>query len=129
VRAGFSCMPCQEPDSKPTSEQWAEAIQLLLDSTVPERKDEFRRLWRQYDPIVSVIGPRAGFTMEGAGSEIYGVIQFSPKDLRLIWLIGFTSWRAVQAYSGLIFDKAAKEEVLDLAALELLEAENVAVER
>jgi hypothetical protein len=62
----------KELDCKSIEEQWTEAIQTLVDGTVPDRKNEFREIWQRYAPIVSIVLPRCGYTMQAIANETFG---------------------------------------------------------
>lgn len=66
---------------------------LILDA-VPERRDEIHTLWNRYEPIVSPIKSRPGFTVETLRS-----IELDPKIFHIAWLMGFSGWRAIETYA------------------------------
>ena len=67
----------------------------LLRGAVPERADEISGLWSQYGHAVEVAPSRKGVTMNANGKRI----QLDTKTIDLFWLLGFSSWRAIEVYA------------------------------
>ncbi|WP_032917870.1 phage exclusion protein Lit family protein [Mesorhizobium erdmanii] len=74
------------------------AILDLLRGAVPERDDEICSIWSQYAPIVEIVPDRPGVTMRATDKRI----QFSLKTIDLYWLLGFSAWKSIEAYSPAI---------------------------
>ncbi|HBO3911239.1 phage exclusion protein Lit family protein [Pseudomonas aeruginosa] len=83
----------------------------LLRGAVPERADEISGLWRQYGHAVEVAPSSKGVTMNADAKRI----QFDTKAIDFFWLLGFSSWRAIEVYApalvvatsrGIPFDQA-----------------------
>ena len=89
-------------------------------AVVPERAEELSEIWEKYEPEVRVLDEREGFTLEGGP---YQKIYVSPKDGRLLWLAAFVAWRAVEGFSGYIFEKLTIGGKLDLNAPDLRSSE------
>ena len=60
---------------------------------------ELKALWHQYSPQFVLTSDKSGFTME-AGA--FSSVIFTHKTLLQIWLLGFASWRAFEAYGGIL---------------------------
>jgi hypothetical protein len=74
------------------------AVDLLIRAAAPGRAPELRHEWG--DQINRVhLTDDPGFDI-GAW---FGLIQVTESALRQVWLLGFASWRAIQAYSGVIW--------------------------
>lgn len=74
------------------------AIDLLIRAAAPERAPELPHTWGDQ-------ANRAHLT-DGPGFDIgalFGLVQVTEGALRQLWLLGFASWRAIQAYSGVIW--------------------------
>lgn len=112
--------------SEPTEQEWIAAVLELLKGVIPEKQLDIETLWLKYSPRLRHIQSRVEFTLE---SGAFGSIQFSQKDLDLIWLIGFTSWQSIPAVSGMIVENALIQKSIDLEALGLKANEQVALNR
>lgn len=66
---------------------------------VPEREQEIRELWLQYDPKIFIARNKAGITL----TEKKRCISFDPKTMDVLWLIGFSGWKAIECYSPHVF--------------------------
>lgn len=67
----------------------------LLRGAVPERADEISGLWRQYGHVVEVAPSTKGVTMNADATRI----KFDTKTIDFFWLLGFSTWRAIEVYS------------------------------
>jgi Peptidase U49 len=67
----------------------------LLRGAVPERADEISGLWTKYAPAVEVAPSAAGTTMNANRHRV----RFDTKTIDLFWLLGFSAWRSIEAYS------------------------------
>jgi hypothetical protein len=67
----------------------------LLRGAVPERADEISGLWSQYGHAVEIAPSKKGVTMNANEKRI----QFDTKTIDLFWLLGFSSWRAIEVYA------------------------------
>ena len=83
----------------------------LLRGAVPERAGEISRLWRQYGPGVEVIPSSKGITMNADASRI----QFDTKTIDFFWLLGFSSWNAIEVYSPALVIATEQSMPLDRA--------------
>ena|SRR5215469_1701574 len=86
-----------------------EAIDQLIGTAVPERRDDLNALWRLYSPQFRLWSDRAGFVMQTG----CGAVCFTQRTLLQIWLLGFAAWRAVEAYADIIRTCAASRLVFD----------------
>jgi hypothetical protein len=89
-------------------------VDRLLRGAAPERADDLARLWGT--------GPdRVHLNDEGAFDigAFFEAIQASEITLREIWLLSFAAWRAIRAYSGVIWllAKAGRSFVRDEIAV------------
>lgn len=67
----------------------------LLRGAVPERADEISALWSQYGHAVEVAPSTKGVTMNADARRI----QVDTKTIDFFWLLGFSTWRAVEVYA------------------------------
>lgn len=67
----------------------------LLRGAVPERADEISGLWRRYGHAVEVAPSTKSVTMNADAARI----KFDTKTIDFFWLLGFSAWRAIEAYS------------------------------
>jgi hypothetical protein len=74
------------------------AVDFLIRAAAPERAPELPHTWGDQENRVHLIDNQ-GFDI-GAW---FGMIQVTEGTLRQLWLLGFASWRAIQAYSGVIW--------------------------
>lgn len=74
------------------------AVETLLNAAAPEQAEELTRLWGQHEDRVHLTD-KPSFDI-GAW---FGVVQATELTLEQVWLLGFASWRAIQAYSGVIW--------------------------
>lgn len=72
---------------------------MLFDS-LPERKRELNDIWERYAPKFSLSDDTQGFSIN-AGP--YGLILFTNRTMKAIWILGFTAWEAFSFYSVSIF--------------------------
>lgn len=71
---------------------------LLLQGAAPERYEEIKVHWGEQADRV-----RLQATEEFVLQHIFGTIQITPKTLEALWLTGFASWKAIEAYAGIIW--------------------------
>jgi Peptidase U49 len=74
------------------------AIDLLLAGVVPERVSELKQTWGEEADRVR-LQDGEGFLVQ----QVYGTIQVNELALKEIWFMGFVCWKAVQAYSGILW--------------------------
>jgi hypothetical protein len=72
-----------------------EGICDLILEAAPERRVELEKLWSEHAPQFVHASDRPGFYIE---SGAFGLVPFTPRTAGQIWLLGFASWRAFQAY-------------------------------
>ncbi len=77
-----------------------EEISRMIFATIPERKEELIAMYEKYNPFYREQPDMPGFMMEGGP---FGAIFFTHRTLMQIWMLGFTSWKAMMSYSGLLF--------------------------
>lgn len=105
-----------------------EIIQTLMKSAAPERAEEIDVLWMRYHPKVSVVANRSGTKLDATKDRI----EFDIKTMDVLWLIGFSGWRAIECYMPHILISAASGETLHESFkddLELPEIERAFIER
>ena len=83
----------------------------LLRGAVPERADDISGLWRQYGHAVEVAPSSKGVTMNADAKRI----QFDTKTIDLFWLLGFSSWRAIEVYAPALVVTTSSGMPLDQA--------------
>ena len=66
----------------------------LLKKTVPERVDELTVIWNRFS-VCRSSARKKGITMNANKERI----QLDNKTLRVVWLIGFSAWKAIECYS------------------------------
>jgi hypothetical protein len=71
------------------------AIHDLILEAAPERKKELGDLWEQFKPQFDHAADKPGFQIEGGA---FGLIPFTERTMGQVWLLGFASWRAFEAY-------------------------------
>jgi hypothetical protein len=49
--------------------------------------------------------------------QVYGTVQVNELALKLVWLVGFTAWKAVDAYSGILRALQIRRDAFDLSVL------------
>ena len=87
-------LTCTQIDPKP--------LLRLFKSTIPERKDELRRLWSELGAELYQFSPARGYRMQVRAH----MIEFDQKATALIWLLGFTSWDVFRTYADAIHEAA-----------------------
>ncbi|MBP0112793.1 phage exclusion protein Lit family protein [Bradyrhizobium vignae] len=70
---------------------------LLLQGAAPERYQEIKALWGERADRVRLLE-----TEEFLLQHIFGTVQTTARTLDAFWLAGFASWKAIEAYSGII---------------------------
>ena len=73
-------------------------VNLLLRGAAPERAGDLATLWGTGPDRVH-LNDASAFDI----GAIFGAIQATEITLREIWLLSFAAWRAIQAYSGVIW--------------------------
>jgi hypothetical protein len=69
-----------------------EAARRLFEGVVPERSDDLKALWNQYQPrfnLLTDVGPEGLFVM---GAGLYREVVFNHRALRAFWLASFIAW-------------------------------------
>lgn len=69
-----------------------EAARRLFEGVVPERSEDLRALWNQYQPRFNLLtdaGPEGLFVM---GAGLYREVVFNQRALRAFWLASFIAW-------------------------------------
>lgn len=79
-------------------------VDLLLRGAAPERAGDLAALWGTGADRVHLTDS-GGFDI----GAIFGVIGTTEITLREIWLLSFAAWRAIQAYSGIIWYLGQRE--------------------
>lgn len=69
-------------------------IDNLICGTAPERRDELRTFWNEYDPTFVCIEDRVGVTMRATGKRV----EFDHKTMAVFWVLGFAAWRAYELH-------------------------------
>jgi Peptidase U49 len=85
---------------------------LLLQGAAPERYQEIKAHWGERADRVRLLE-----TDEFLLQHIFGTVQTTAKTLNALWLAGFASWKAVEAYSGIIMLLAHGGMDFDLTAV------------
>ncbi len=76
---------------------------------IPERSHEIKELWSQHKPKVVIEQDKEGVRMR----EKKHCILFSPKDMDLFWLIGFSGWKAIECYSPHVVCASISRQSID----------------
>jgi hypothetical protein len=84
----------------------------LLQGAAPERYQEIKAHWGEQADRVRLLE-----TEEFLLQHIFGTVQITPKTLDALWLAGFASWKAVEAYAGIIWLLAQKGADFEPAVL------------
>ncbi len=105
---------------------WTDLIRNLIEETAPERRDDIGEMWATYQPRVLEVDGRSGVVMNADAKAI----RFARKDTQLIWLIGFSCWRAIETYApAALLADAGELPALKRADIDLPELEYAYVER
>ena len=99
----------------------SKAIDVLLEGVVPERVAELKATWGEQQDRVR-LQDGGGFLVH----QVYGTVQVNELALKLIWLIGFTAWRAVDAYAGILWALQITHQAFDPSALSSLSGQSEA---
>lgn len=83
-----------------------EAIIALMKGAVPEREADISALWARYNPDV-VLTHNSGHITLNANKDR---IELDNKTMEVLWLIGFSGWRAIECYAPLVKLSAAIEK-------------------
>src|SRR5260370_6672929 len=75
-----------------------EATVYLMKGVVPERSNEIDALWSKYAPALVLVEDVGRITLAADKNHI----EFDAKTMDVFWLIGFSSWRAIECYSPLV---------------------------
>jgi hypothetical protein len=67
----------------------------MIVESAPERRPELEDLWRQYSPTFMRASDKPGYQMEGGA---FRLILFTGRTTAQIWILGFATWRAFEAY-------------------------------
>jgi len=78
--------------SEPISREY---IERLLEGAAPERLEEMKKLWAEYNPQFFLADDGPGVQM----SALDNCITFDNKTLRIYWLLSFAGWKTVKCYS------------------------------
>lgn len=92
------------------------AVESVLVASAPERTDELRRLLSTFPHQIELAPDRAGFELE-AGP--FGLLVFTARTMRQIWLLSFAAWKAFVAYGAVVQVLQARGEPLDLRRTKL----------
>jgi len=80
-----------------------------MTEAVPERCDEIRQLWERYQPNVILAQDAHHITLNASKDRI----AFNAKTMEVFWLIGFSSWRAIECYAPHIITSAASGTAIE----------------
>lgn len=89
----------------------------LFEGVVPERLDELLDLVKANSAQFRRVGDKRGFNID---SGAYGVIQFTQRSLKQIWLFGFAGLYALHCYSGVAVLALCDSLKFDLAEIDEL---------
>src|SRR5487761_787208 len=78
--------------SEPISREYVER---LLEGAAPERLEDMKVLWTEYDPQFFVAEDHSGIKMATLGNRV----TFDNKTLAIYWLLSFAGWRTIECYS------------------------------
>jgi hypothetical protein len=98
----------------------------IILQAAPEREAEISSLWSRFDVEIRASEEESHFGLRGGS---FGKIWISGKDARLIWLISFSSWQAVEAFAGYVWEQIASGSEIDFDAIHLTTAEGDAFRR
>lgn len=86
-------------------------VQNLVLGAAPERKDELRAFWDQYNPKVFLAADHCRILVQAKSTGI----EFSSRAMELMWLLGFAAWRAFVCYCpSFVLSSAGKSRVAEL---------------
>lgn len=72
-----------------------QAVRDLCLEAAPERRAELEDLWQKYALQIAHKTDKEGFEIGGDG---WGLIPFTSRTMGQVWILGFTAWRALEAY-------------------------------
>jgi len=78
-----------------STEELTEGVRQLILESAPERRSDLEDLWRRFAPNFAHASDTKGFKMEGGP---WGLVVFTPRTTLQIWILGFASWKAFEAY-------------------------------
>ncbi len=76
----------------------SDAVRILLEAAIPERVEEFRKLWKEYAPSIEIEADSSGFTINANKRRIL----YQQKALDVLWIVGFSAWESIATYSPTI---------------------------
>lgn len=88
--------------------EWTGILHMIVEQTVPERKEEIEGLWHRYQPPLHEVGDIEGVKLEADADGI----RFARKDLQCLWLLGFSAWKSVALYSPAILLAALQNDTV-----------------
>lgn len=77
-----------------------EALWRLFAGVIPERNEELKEYLTKYAHHFSRCEDKPGFVMD-AGP--YGILRFTHRTMRMMWLLGFAAQQTLHVYGGLVF--------------------------
>ncbi len=67
----------------------------MLKSAAPEQKNELIEMWNKYSPEFICSDDKDDFVLD----VVFGVVRFTDKTLRLIWMFGHVTWKSLYLYT------------------------------
>lgn len=104
-----------QPQETPVDPSKADVeIRNLFTDAIPERPAEVEALLSQIDYRMAM--DRPAFHLEATAIMGRGLVVFTPRTMRQIWLIGYMAWQCVREQSGFIAGFLAQGRPYDLSA-------------
>ncbi|WP_166415955.1 phage exclusion protein Lit family protein [Cochlodiniinecator piscidefendens] len=70
----------------------------LIIGSAPERCEELEDFWSQYEIYFEEINDRSGIILNANKDRV----QYTRKDLQVVWLLGFSLWKSIELFSPAI---------------------------
>ena len=86
-----------------------EVVLSHLINAVPERSNEIRALWQQYNPDIIVEQNSRCIKLQASMKRIV----FEPKTMQVFWLICFSGWKAIECYSPHVKRSVCSDKTID----------------
>ncbi|WP_082848151.1 phage exclusion protein Lit family protein [Delftia sp. GW456-R20] len=105
-------------DEKRSDSEIQDAVKILFLGIAPEKSDELKRLWEQYQLQFCLCTDAKEVKMEGGA---YRYVHFNHRALRVIWVSAFAAWEAYAYAQSMIVNDAPPsiDRLRDLLSLAL----------
>ena len=77
----------------------------LISKSAPERTERLREFWKKYSVRFEEIDSKCGIVLNANMDRV----QFTHKDLQVMWLMGFSLWRSIELFAPAVVLPAVME--------------------